>query len=70
MRQWVNKWSGSTAALRYIKPKPEKWQKSKETRREEVIMNRLRLGHTRLTHGHLFGGEPERRFVDGAMMRF
>ena len=61
MRQWEDKWSRSTAALHHIKPKPEKWRRSTKTRREEVIMNRLRLGHTRLTHGYLFDGEPQRR---------
>ena len=32
----------------------------KRTRRDEVVINRLRLGHTRLTHGFMFDPELQR----------
>ena len=30
------------------------------TRREEAVVNRLRLAHTRLTHDYLFNGQIQR----------
>ena len=36
-----------------VKPTVKKWSKIyKLSRREEVVINRLRLGHTRVTHGY------------------
>jgi hypothetical protein len=31
---------------------------SRPVRRDEVVVARLRIGHTRLTHGHLLSGSP------------
>ena len=43
-----------------VKQAPGKWVGYRKTRREEVVMNRLRMAHTRLTHGYLFCDNPER----------
>ena len=40
--------------LKAIKGKPEQWETSTRTsRREEIVLCRLRLGHTRITHSYL-----------------
>ena len=57
---WKEEWQKETRELRKMKPKPGKWVPfRKETRREEVIVNRLRLEHTRITHSYLFEAEAE-----------
>ena len=45
-----------------LKPKTWYWTEDtrKRTRRDEVVINRLRLGHTRLTHGFMFDPELQR----------
>ena len=53
--KWREKWDASRRDLHRIKPAPGKWIRQKSNRKEEVVINRLRLGHTRLTHNHLFG---------------
>src|SRR5215469_8256635 len=41
-------------SFRFIKPTLGKWTTSnRKSRREEVILAGLRIGHTRLTHGHI-----------------
>ena len=45
--------------LKEIKDMAETWVSSKRTvRREEIVLCRLRLGHTRLTHSFLLDREP------------
>ena len=40
--------------LREIKPEPELWiDMGKYSLRDEVVISRMRLGHTLLTHGYL-----------------
>ena len=57
---WKEKWQLETRDLRRIKPVPGAWPKmDTKSRREEAIINRIRLAHTRLTHGYLFDGEAE-----------
>lgn len=47
--------------LREIKPEWGKWKEIDElTRKEAQIITRLRIGHTRLTHGHLMKKEDPR----------
>ena len=46
----TKKWENSTSILQYIKPHIEKYNRC---RIYEVKLNRLHIGHTRLTHGHL-----------------
>ena len=42
-----------------VKPYLSKWASSScDSRRKEVLLARLRLGHTRITHAHLFTSDP------------
>ena len=52
--KWRERWSESLRDLSTIKPSPGRWCRQRPHRKEEVIINRLRLGHTRATHGYLF----------------
>ena len=57
---WNESWEKEERALKEIKPTPGKWVPlRKKTRREEVVVNRLRVEHTRLTQEYLFTGEVE-----------
>ena len=54
-------WDHTHASHLYrIKPKLQPWETCNQSSRErEVILSRLRTGHTRLTHSHLFSrSEP------------
>ncbi len=45
--------------LHSIKPTLGEWAPGFRTvRRDEVVLSRLRIGHTRLTHSYLLKGEP------------
>ncbi|KAJ4447441.1 hypothetical protein ANN_09448 [Periplaneta americana] len=59
-RDWEEKWSAQAGnKLRPIKNTVREWDSSsRASRRDEVILTRLRIGHCRLTHGHLLSGEP------------
>ena len=54
---WQARWDTCRAAgnkLALIKPTIDRWSTSTHrTRHREVVLARLRIGHTRLTHGHL-----------------
>ena len=52
-------WSQSPNKLRGIKNDLKPWPSQDLNRREEIVLNRLRIGHTNLTHRHL---------MDSAMM--
>lgn len=55
--QWEVEWQNSDQKLSKIKNCVQRWDSSNRLNRfEEVIITRLRIGHTRLTHGHLMGG--------------
>src|SRR5215469_2929727 len=46
-----------TPHLRFIKSTLGKWTTSnRKSRHEEVVLARLRIGHTRFTHGHILAG--------------
>ena len=48
-----------TTNLKSIKDEVGTWPSSvRNNRREEVVLCRMRLGHTRLTHGHILDREP------------
>jgi ribonuclease HI len=50
---WQQSWNNIPRnKLRYIKPRIETWP-SHPTRKRDVILTRLRIGHTRFTHRHL-----------------
>ena len=57
--QWQQSWTAQHSnKLREIKPTLGPWQSSlRRSRRQEVILCRLRIGHTYGTHGHLLRGE-------------
>ena len=53
-------WTDSPPSLlKNLKPKIEMWSTAnRANRREEVVIARLRLGHTLVTHRHLFARDP------------
>ena len=54
--QWQNLWNDvpHTNKLKELKSSVKPWSSSVQvTRKMEVILTRLRIGHTKLTHGHL-----------------
>ena len=56
VNKWQNEWSEFTNSnkLKEIKDTTQSWSSSSQIiRRNEVVLTRLRIGHTRLTHGHL-----------------
>ena len=59
---WEVSWREKRRDFYLLKPKTEYWSEDtrKRTRRDEVVINRLRLGHTRLTHGLMFDPELQR----------
>ena len=51
---WTREWTNSHTKMLKIKNHVKKWRKQDGlTRREEVVLNRLRIGHSKLTHGYL-----------------
>lgn len=52
---WSQTWKNLTNnKLLHIKKSPIPWTSSKRpTRRQEIVITRLRIGHTKLTHSHL-----------------
>ena len=56
---WQKEWLKMNNKLNEIKRTIEKWNNPMLHRiREEVVLNRLRIGHTHHTHGHLLKKEP------------
>nr|CAH7732038.1 unnamed protein product [Callosobruchus chinensis] len=53
---WNNEWLNKASKLRELKSSLSPWQTVTASRKHQVIVTRLRLGHTRLTHGYLFDG--------------
>lgn len=60
MRSWQGKWTETTEnKMREIKPTVRPWPSSScRDRRMEVVLCRLRIGHTLLTHGYLMERGP------------
>lgn len=57
LTKWRNDWSAVPLSnkLRSIKPTTQPWSIARDgNRREDTVICRLRLGHTLLTHEHLF----------------
>jgi len=54
--KWATNWKQqANNKLRIIKKEPVPWFSSnRESRREEVVLSRLRIGHTQLTHSYIF----------------
>jgi ribonuclease HI len=50
---WETQWKNTNTKLRHIAPDLQPKSHKELTRRESVILRRLRIGHTALTHKHL-----------------
>ena len=58
LRSWQEEWNTyPNNKLHTLKPTIEVWPYP-ESRKQSVILTRLRIGHSRLTHSHLLKGEP------------
>ena len=59
--KWQEVWNeADNNKLHAIHPKIGLWPMgSRKSRREEVVLARLRIGHTFYTHSHYLKGEPE-----------
>jgi len=59
--KWKEEWQNSGRHLLEIRNEPGKWNtQSGMSRRDEIVINRLRLGHTNLTHSYLFDPDIQR----------
>ena len=58
--RWLLNWRNiGTNKLRYIKSSVSTWNTScRKERFQEIILSRVRIGHTKLTHQHLMANEP------------
>ena len=59
--KWRERWREPHRDLNTNKPLPGKWYQQRAHRQEEVIINRLMLGHTRATRGYLSYGIEARQ---------
>ena len=59
MERWIQRWETCRDKLREIIPVPGIWIDYRKggTRRGEVVINRMRMGHTLLTHGYLMNDD-------------
>ena len=57
--KWQSAWDSlDSNKLRDLQPKIGSWCRgTRKVRREEVVLSRLRIGHTRYTHSYLMKGE-------------
>ena len=51
-------WNEKNDKLKEIKPDTRPWKENDRCRKDETVINRLRAGHTLLTHGYLMEGLP------------
>ena len=51
--KWKRRWQGTNDKLLEIRDEPGEWDPAKGKRREQVVVNRLRSGHTNVTHKYL-----------------
>ena len=60
-KKWQEEWDAATSnKLHALHPTVGLWPYgSRKSRREEVVLARLRIGHTYYTHSYLLKGEPE-----------
>ena len=56
-KEWEEKWNECNQFLCQSKPAIGPHIKNCKFRRDEIVLNRLRLGHTRSTHSFLFDRE-------------
>jgi hypothetical protein len=55
--KWLRIWKHQTTKLNTIKRSTNRWANSSLKRKEEIVLNRMRISHTRITHGYLMGKE-------------
>ena len=62
--KWQQQWSNNIHnKLFQIQPTLGEWRSaSRKSRREQVVISRLRIGHTRLTHSFILKQEPQPQF--------
>lgn len=54
INKWQEQWSTTDSKLQAIKPSTKPWSHpSNLSRREAVVLSRLRIGHSKLTHSYL-----------------
>ena len=59
---WQEEWNLGESKLKFIKEEINKWKTPcKLTRREKVVLTRLRIGHSHITSFHLLRGEQQPR---------
>ncbi|CAH2020879.1 unnamed protein product, partial [Acanthoscelides obtectus] len=61
LNEWQQEWNSTNHFLKTIKPNVTKWNLPHLTRREQVVITRMRIGHTILTHSHILLGNPPPR---------
>ncbi|KAG5879946.1 hypothetical protein JTB14_019310 [Gonioctena quinquepunctata] len=59
---WLSKWRNSRTKLKEIKNDIKPWRNTLHQRKEQVMITRLRTGHTKYTHEHLLTGEEEKKY--------
>ena len=52
-KKWHISWNNQSTKLNQIKSTTFRWENPNLNRKDETSLNRLRIGHTRLTHGYL-----------------
>lgn len=57
--RWKERWSNGNGKLLSISDTPGSWKKLTVTRKEGVIISRLRIGHTLFSHGHLMDADVQ-----------
>ena len=68
---WLSQWSRTpvTNKLRSFRDTTKDWTSSNQKlRKNEVLLTRLRIGHTRLTHGFLMRGERFPPYCDNCIV--
>lgn len=58
-KEWQRNWEQSSSKLAEIKQTVKPWSHKLKKRREQIIVTRLRIGHTKFSHGYLLNrSEP------------
>ena len=57
-QKWNTEWNQKNDKLKEIKPNTRPWKENNRCRKDETVINRLRAGHTLLTHGYRMEGLP------------
>jgi len=61
--KWQSFWNIQKTKLNEIKNNIYRWTNPKVNRKENTVLNRLCIGHTRITHGFLMAGEKPPPFA-------